>query len=245
MKKVWSLFMMGVFLSLFVISPIQAEEASQIVEKMIEASGGRKLLESIQDTTLTGDMELTQQGLSGTVTFYHKEPDKMRQDIEIMGMLITNATDGEIVWAINPQTGGVEEQHEERGSYFKKVAFQFGNSIILHPEKYGVTYSSKGKEKIENKEYLVIEQKFSDGYSTTMYVDSDTHLVYKTRQKSLGDFGNEIDQESIFEDYREVDGIMMPHMMTIFRGGEEFGGFAVTELKLNSGLEDSLFQMEK
>ncbi|GAH91450.1 unnamed protein product, partial [marine sediment metagenome] len=71
------------------------------IKKMIEVQGGKKVFESIEDMTLYGTLEMAQQGLSGSITIYKKEPDKMRRDIEIMGMIITQAYDGETAWGVN------------------------------------------------------------------------------------------------------------------------------------------------
>lgn len=44
--------------------------------------------------TVKGTLEIIQQGLDAEITVYKKEPDKRREDIEVMGMLITSPTMG-------------------------------------------------------------------------------------------------------------------------------------------------------
>lgn len=220
------------------------QDANDIIEKMIEATGGRKVFEGIKDTTITGEMEIVQMGINGSMTMYHKEPNKFRQDMEFMGMAITNAFDGEVAWMINPQTGTVEDLPEEQLEESKKGALGFGNSALLYPEKFGITYSLKGKESIEGNECFVIEQKFANDDTSLMYIDAKTYLMYSIKQKSRDMTGGEVDQEMVFSDYKKVDGILYAHSMTIFQNGEEFGLFTTTEIKFNSGLEDSLFEKE-
>ena len=72
---------------------------------MIEAQGGRKALAAIKDTTISGTIEMPQMGISGSITIYQKEPDKMRMDMEFMGMVITQAYDGQNAWMVNPADG--------------------------------------------------------------------------------------------------------------------------------------------
>ena len=57
--------------------------------------------------------------------------------------------------------------------------------------------------------------------------------------------GGEVEQEMVFSDYKKVDGIMFAHAFTIFQDGEEFGSMILSDVKFNSGLEDSFFKMEK
>jgi outer membrane lipoprotein-sorting protein len=86
---------------------------------------------------------------------------------------------------------------------------------------------------------------FASGDTTTFFIDSQTYYVYKQQQKSLDLMGGELEQELVYSDYKKVDGIPFPFTMTIFQGGEEFAVITMTEVKFNSGLEDSFFKMEK
>jgi len=148
------------FLNFFSLSQ-ESEKAQDIIEKMVEAQGGTKLLKGIKDMTMTGTFELVQQGLSGPLTFYKKEPDKRRADVELMGMVYTQAYDGTIAWWVNPETGSVEEMNEEQTAEAKRQALPIAS--ILEPEKYGLSYAYKGKEQIEGKDCFVLEQTYPDG----------------------------------------------------------------------------------
>ena len=221
----------------------QSPTAAEILEKMIEANGGREALAAIKDMTITGEMEMVSMGMAGTMTMYHKEPGMLRQDMEIMGMAMTQAFDGEMAWYTNPQTQMAEEAPPEMGEYSKRGALEMGNSLLLDPEKFGITYNAKGKETIEGREYFVLERAFADGVTTTLYVDSQTFYVYKQTQLSLDMMGGEVEQDIFFADYKEMDGIPYPTTMTIEQGGETFAIISVTAVTFNSGLEDSLFKM--
>lgn len=243
MKKGFSLCLLGIFLLGLVISSGHSQTANEILEKMIEAQGGRKALEKIKDTTVSGSVEMIQFNMSASITIYMKEPNMMRADIEVMGMMITQAYDGKTAWAINPQTGSTEKMPEQQAEYTKRQAL--GNDALLHPEKYGITYTYKGKEKIEDKDYLVLEQTFSDGFKATHYVNPDTYLAYKTKAPELNQMGIEVESETFMSNYKKVDGLMVAHSITTYQDGEEYTKMTITEVKFNSGLEDSLFKMSE
>jgi hypothetical protein len=244
MRKIFVLsFACLLVLSLTTI-PGFSQDASGVLEKMIGASGGRKALESIKDTLISGTFDLTQMGMSGTMTISHKEPNMFRQDIEVMGMVVTNAFDGEVGWMINPQTGASEELPEDLQGQAKRGALGYGSAILLHPEKYGITYKLKGEETVDDIKCTVLEQVYTDGHVALMYIDKSTHLLYKTTQPSLNQMGVEVETDVIFSEYKDVDGFPSPHLVTIFQDGEEFAVMTVSEIKYNNGFEVSLFKME-
>lgn len=244
MRKIFAMSFVCLLLLSLTTVPGFSQDASGVLEKLIEASGGRKALENIKDTMIAGTFDITQMGMEGTMTISHKEPNMFRQDIEIMGMVITNAFDGEVGWMINPQTGAAEELSEDLQGQSKRGALGYGSAILLHPEKFGITYKLKGEETVDDVKCAVLEQAYSDGHIALMYIDTSTHLLYKTKQPSLNQMGAEVDTDVVFSEYKDVDGLPSPHLITIFQDGEEFAVMTVSEIKYNSGFEDSFFKME-
>ncbi len=242
MKKTFILCLLALFLLSIISSPALADESSEILKKMIDALGGRKLLESIKDTTLSGSLEIIQRGMTGGSTIYFKEPNMMRQDAEIMGIVITMAFDGETAWWTNPQTGMSEEMPADQSGYFKRGAE--GNEYLLNPGKFGITFAYKGKETSGGKDYFVVEQSYPDGHKNLLYIDSGTYLIHKSKSRTPGPTGTEVDTEVIMSDYKKVDGVMAAHAMTILQDGQEFMKMTFTSVKFNSGLEDSFFKMK-
>jgi len=243
MKKIFSAWLLSLFLLSLMTSPGLSQEASDILKKMVEAQGGKKVIEKIKDMTSSGTIELIQMGMTGSMTMYKKEPDKVRMDIEVMGMIITQAYDGETAWWVNPQTGSREEVPERQAEDMKRNAL--GIDAFIYPEKYGISFAYKGKEKIEEKEYLVLEQTFPDGHKATLYIDPKTYLTYKSESTTVNQMGVEVEQETFESDFKKVNGMTIPYSIIIFQDGEEFMKLTLTDVSFNSGLEDSLFKMSE
>ena len=243
MRKILSLSVCSLFLLALTSSPASSQTAKEILDKWIEAQGGAKALEAVKDTTIVGSIQLVSMGINGTATMYQKEPNMMRLDIEVMGMVITQAYDGEIAWMIDPQTGASTQMPESASLEFKRQAL--GNAALLNPEKFGIKYDFKGKEKLEDKEYLVLEQTTEDGHKTTIYLDPTTYLTYKAKGTALGQAGVEVMAETITTDYKKVDGLLVSHSMTQYQDSQEFMRMTVTKVVFNSNLEDSFFKMTK
>ncbi len=243
MKKISSFSLLYVLIVSLLVSPAYSQDANTIIDKIIDAQGGRKLLASINDSTAVATMELPQMGMSGLGTMYNKEPNMVRLDLDILGIVFVQACDGETDWGNNPSTGVTEEMPENMAKVFRNSAF--GNSAFLTPEKYGISYESKGKETLDGKEYLLLERTYPDEYTITYYIDPESYLIYKFSQKSFNEMQMEIVEETIFSDYKKIKGIMTAHSLKILRDGGEFAILTITEVKFNTGLEDSLFKINQ
>lgn len=242
MKKTITLCFLGIFLMSVTASPGHSQTAKEILQKMIEAAGGRKALERVDDSTTTGTIDLIQQGYSGEITIYRKEPGKTRIDVTLMGTVITQAYDGNIAWWTNPQTGAIEEMPPTEAASMKRESLPL--DATFNPEKYGISYDYKGKEQIEEKDHFVIEQTFADGYSVTLYVDCSTYLVTKSKGTISTEMG-EVEFEQFASDYKKIQGLVTAHKITAYVNGAESRIIAITDIQYNAGLEDSLFIMEK
>ncbi|MGA1393203.1 MAG: hypothetical protein ACO38W_08620, partial [Phycisphaerales bacterium] len=58
----------------------------EIHARNVEAMGGAKMLEAIEDMTITGFMEMPAMGLKGTMKAYHRKPNQMTSTITLPGL---------------------------------------------------------------------------------------------------------------------------------------------------------------
>jgi len=236
----------AVFILVFLLNLLQLSAVAQtektIIEEMFKALGGKEVLSGIKDTRMSGTLELIQYGMSGSLTMYLKEPNKFRMDIEVMGMTITTVYDGEKAIGTNPQTGEIMELPPDQAKLFSRQGLGFQS--ILYPEKFGITYVYRGVEEIDGKKYYVLEQKFQDGDVITNYLDASTYLTYKTKVKALSPSGAEVESETIYSDYKMVNGVMTAFSMTQYQAGVESGRITFNEVVYNSGLDDALFVLK-
>lgn len=241
MTKKFFTGIVGLLLIGFLVTPGFGQSIDDILNKWIETSGGRSVIEATKDMTMTGTIEISQQGLEGTLTIYKKEPNKRRTDVEIMGFLITEAYDGEDAWYLNPQSGAIEDMNEDQAAQTKRQAMPVVS--ILDPKKFGISYALKEKEQIEGKDYFVVEQSYEDGFSVILYIDTETYLPYKSIATISSPVG-EVEVEQYTSDYKKIEGRMIPHTIVAYQDGAEYTNITITEVKYNTGLEDSLFQRD-
>jgi len=243
MKKIFLLLSIGILVLSFTAVLGYSQSADDVIAKMMEALGGKEKLINTVDTTTTGTMTMPQVNLSGTISIYMKAPNKMRMDLEIMGTKISQFTDGEKVWMINPQTGGTAEEMPEK---FAKLLMKqaYSDDAWLNPEKYGIKYTLKGKEKVNDVECFVLERESADGDKSLSYVDAKTYLTIKVKGKSYDREGKEIDSETFRSDFKEVDGRMIAHTSLTFQNGQEYLKMTFDKVTCNTGIADSIFKPE-
>jgi outer membrane lipoprotein-sorting protein len=228
-------------------APASSKDALTVLARTVEAMGGRKVLASIKDTTLKGTAELIQMGRSLPITIYQKEPDKLRIDLDLSevapGQVFTQAFDGTKGWGTNMQTWADEEMSEALSRDLSHQAL--GNDSLLDPRKLGITYVLKPKAVVDGKDYLVLEQTLADGHKSSIFIDPETYLPYKSATTSVDPItGGSVETESILGDYRKVDGLMINHSLRTFQGGAEIMRLTIAAVTLNSGLDDALFVLK-
>jgi outer membrane lipoprotein-sorting protein len=134
----------------------------------------------------------------------------------------------------------VEDMTGEQLEEMKRQAI--GDETYLNPEKHGIVFVYKGQEKLEDTDHDVLLMTYADGTEVTMYLDSKTHLVYKTISIQPNAMtGVEAEVESYTTEYKEVDNMMAAFNITQYMDGEEYLVIMLEEVKFNTGLEDSLF----
>lgn len=221
-----------------------SKDALAVLNKMVEAMGGRKAMEAVKDTTMAGTVEITQYGITAPLTIYAKEPNKVRVDVTIAeaNITITQAYNGEKGWMTNPQAGTIEEMPDFMVKQFAREAM--GNMAFLDPQKAGITYALKPKAAIEGKDYIVLEQTYADGYKATLFLDPVTYLPYKAQGISFDQNGAEANAETFSTDYRKVGGIMIAHAQRVLLNGSEGQRITITSVTFNTNLDDAFFVLK-
>lgn len=243
MKKFLVLIVVAVFFLNLGVSHGYSMTTEDVMKKMVDAQGGKKVLENVKSSVYSGSMKLIPFNMEGKLTLYWKNPNKRRSDVELMGMKISQAYNGEKAWMLNPQMGGVQEMPENIAKQF--IRQSMGYDTLINPKKHGLTFALKAKEKIEDKEYIVLEQTYADGYKSVSYIDPETYLTYKTKGTSFDQTGTEVEMEVFPTEFKKVDGMMFPHRLTIFQKGQEFMHMTFEKVSLNVEVDDTLFDMPK
>lgn len=181
--------------------------ASEIVAKYVAAIGGREANAKFKSRVTTGKVSFSPIGLSGTYEQFAASPNRsaLRMDLAGVGQFL-DVTDGGTSWANDPIQG-----FRQRSG--KELEQQKNTALFARTYDLNAAYTSlevKGIEKVGGSDAYVVIGKQTGLPDDTIYFDVASGLIVRTDSTSISPQG-EVKTQSFPSDYREVDGVKIPH----------------------------------
>lgn len=209
--------------------------ADQILNRYIEAIGGRESWEKLSSRISTGTIEIPKMNLSGTIDFREKAPNRLLHTIVLNGATFRQGFDGAHGWTDDPKDGVRDETGAELED--TRLDSDFYHPLDLHKlySKFTVT----GTEKVGERNTFVVEAARAGADPDKLYFDTQSGLVLRILSRRHTSDGVMVYQEDL-EDYREVDGIKLP--FTVHQTTED-AAFTIqfAEVHHNVELDDQQF----
>lgn len=207
-------------------------DPNAIIEKYIEAIGGKDALAKIEDKSTI--MRGTAMGQSITLTVKQKAPNKLRQEIKAGGMDQVIIFDGEKA-VMNVMDQKIEVKDKELESLKLEAQMDF----LLNPESFGIALSYEGNEMVNGKDAYKIKMTLPSGLRWFSFFDVESGLKVKEQREIQTQMGLS-EQTVVYDDFREVDGLKYPYKITQSFGGQSIE-VTVSSIKINRGLSDDIF----
>jgi hypothetical protein len=218
----------------------QLPSVDQILNRYVQALGGKAAIEKLTSMALTGTVEAQSAGLKGKAELIAHVPNKYLLKIDIDGLgAFTQAFDGSAGWAQDP-INGIRDISGLELAQLKREA-------DLHREVHlKETYTKlvvKGKEKVGTNDAYVVEGTPPEGGSEKLYFDTQSGLLLRTDAVTRSPQG-EIPVEAYVEDYKEVNGVKIPatlrQVTSVLTSTIKF-----TDIKANVDVDQSRFGKPK
>lgn len=209
--------------------------AQAIINKYIYAIGGIEKFKSVMDRTTV--MSGTAMGQPIYITIKQKYPDKLFQELragELTQLLYFN--DGKGVMFIGPEKTQIEKRELER------LMMDATMHLLLDPASFGVSTEFLGVQIVDSIDCYTIKLTLPSGIRWFQYYDVNTGLKFKESKEIQTKHGL-FEQETYFSDYREVKGLKYPFTIKQYFGIQEID-LTVTNIEINNGLDDSVFEMK-
>jgi outer membrane lipoprotein-sorting protein len=186
-----------------------AQTADELVEKSIQASGGREKMEAVKSARMSGKMSMGQ-GMEAPMVIETVEPNKIRMEMTFQGMTMIQAYDGKSGWQVQPFMGKTEpEPMNEQEQKAMERQLDDMDLLTKYKEK-GHTVELVGKEELEGSPVYRLKLTKKTGEVSNLFLDAETYLLVKQSGKTQMQ-GQEIETETSFSDYKEVGGVLYPH----------------------------------
>jgi zinc protease len=208
-----------------------------IIEKFIAAEGGRAKLSAVKDMETQMVAEI--QGISIEIASKKKAPNKFMQSVTAMGSVMS-------LQAYDGSKGKIEQQGQNVPIGEKELA-KLALEGPIFPEldytKAGYKLSLKGEEAVNGAAAYKIVVEDPTGEKTTNFYDKTSGLLLKSIKVIEGG-GQTITQVSEYKDYKEVNGIQLPHTI-LSTGATPFPlELKAKKVAINAGIDDSAFKVE-
>ena len=209
-------------------------KAETILDKSIEATGGKAAWQKIHNEVSTGSMSVG--GMQGTATIYRAEPDKNYTEITFEGIgKMTQGSNGKIAWSNSAMQGPHVKEGDEKESALLEGKFDGElNWRAQYPKVETV-----GMETIGGKDCYKVILTPKSGNPITRYYDKQSGLMQKMVITVKGPMG-EVTMESLLSDYHKEGDILVPHRLTNKAMGQEFV-INIDKIQYNADIPPSRF----
>jgi hypothetical protein len=218
---------------------VQAQTADEIVNKYIDAIGGKDKLEQIKTVYITNSTQVM--GNEGPSTSQLINGKAFRLDFEINGQKSTQVyTADKGGWQINPFMGATTAQPIPDDVYK-----QSKGQIYFSPF---YNYAARGlKVELQGKDGNNYKLKFvnTDSVETIAYIDATTYYLTKiTRQANF--MGQSLELAVTFSNFKKTDlGVTVPFTTEISYGGQFTITNNITKIEFNKPIDPVVFEMPK
>ena len=237
LRKIMTLIGLGVLLSAPVV---YAQTVDEILAKHYEACGGLTKMKAVNSMRVAGTITLGP-GMESPFTLERKRPGMRRMEFTFQGMTGIQAFDGAKTWSVMPFMG--KKDPEVGSDEDNKNALDdadFDGALVDYKTK-GHTIELVGKEAVEGADAFKLKVTKKNGNIEYDYLDAETYLLVKTEGK-IKRRGTEMEGETTFSDYKDVDGLMQPFSMEV--GAKEMPQkqkMTFSKIELNVPLDDARF----
>ncbi len=227
-----NLMIFGMFiLSLVFAQFAQAQTADEVVNKYIDALGGKEKLASLKSVRLSGNMSIQGNDIAITVTKLHMKG--MRMDISVMGtenyQIITPGK-GVSFMPVQGMASPTDMPEEQAKAAQSQLDVQ--SSLLDYKEK-GTAVEFLGAEGNDFK----LKVTFKTGISTTYFIGKTDYRLNKTVSKRTIN-GEEMEIENTYTNYKQVDGFWFAFTSTSSVQGET----NYDKIEVNIPVDENIFK---
>lgn len=242
MMKFYKLFFILLAVVVFSCSK-EVDTIDDLVKYNIDAHGGESKLRDIK--TLEIDMKIVFMGMENKMKMYIKNPDKYLTMIESGDVKQSTVLNGKKGWICknNDTVEMTPEQVEMNIEQVKSQTGFFNNNLLDYLDKK-IDATLIGKDTADGKNVFKISLKKTinnQPVEIIQLIDAETYLTHKSMMKQSM-MGEEMTIENYMLDYKEVEGIQIPHKIEIRLKGELMISIVFDKVLINNKIDDGLFE---
>jgi len=209
----------------------QAQTADDVVNKYIDALGGKAKLSTLNSVRFSGNMSIQGNDIAITITKLHMKG--MRMDISVMGTenyQIVTPGKGISFMPVQGMASPTDMPEEQAKAAQSQLDVQ---SALLDYKDKGTSVELLGTDGNDFK----LKVTYKNGISSTYYIGQKDYRLNKTVSKRTIN-GEEIEIETSYSNYKQVDGFWFAFTSTSSVQGET----NYDKIETNIPVDESIFK---
>lgn len=233
--------LLGAVGTAFRIDAADLPAATEILDRYIEATGGKAALEKIRSRVMTGKIEILAMGAGGRFEVRAKAPNQQMSTLIFEGFgTMREGYDGKTAWTVAPLQGVREKSGGELARVQRTTLFP---RELRLGEAY-TRFETRSAGSIEGQATWVVEATPAQGKADKLHFDQKTGLLLREESLVATPVG-ELAFEINFSNYREFDGVKVPCSVRVPKPAEMGFQINIDSVKHNENLADSIFTKPK
>jgi outer membrane lipoprotein-sorting protein len=214
----------------------EAHRITSIMDKVIDAYGGKDAIEGIRSLRVTGKIEAFMLRDHGTYEYYFKRGRKLRVETKYGRSSELRILDGDKGYR-GTDTLPVEEVS---GPRYLAIVYQYKHLNILHDIMTGVYQIGLAGGPVVSEHVEVFRLVDKEGAVMDIFVDKQTFFIIKVAAYFTSD-NKQIDLAVEFSDFKKVGSSVFPFRITNYAGGLKVAQTVIEKYSLNPDIADSFF----
>jgi hypothetical protein len=232
-------FCLAAILILFAAS-IYAQSADDIINKHLDAVGGKDLLNKITSMYMEVSTQVMGNEMTGTVTVLNGKGYKSESNFN--GQTIIQCITDTAGWMVNPMAG-ITQPTPMPGDAYKTGRLQIDVEPMLNYAAKGYKAELLGTDSVGTVNAYKIKLTTSDSIVFTFFIDPSTYYTVKTSFDGQV-MGQNVDIASTYSNYKKTDfGFIFPYTIDTNFSGQLSYATTITKLEINKPVDSSFFVM--
>jgi hypothetical protein len=219
-------------------APAAAQELpalDDLLARHLEARGGREAWQAVRAFQVRGELDL-QPGVRAPFVLTVARPGRMRLEFTVGETTAVQAYDGEDAWLVFPFTGSDAVADMPEDMRRQAVDQSDLEGPLMDPEAKGHRVTLLGRAAFEGRDCYELDVQLANGERRHVFLDAETLL----QAGASGERGAGGPYESVVSDYRDVQGLKLPHRVEN-RTSNGTQGVSIDSVTVNPALDEDLF----
>lgn len=229
--------------SVLSVTVLHAQTVDEIVNKHIEAMGGKEKLSGVKSVYTEYDMDVMGNSAAGVT--YIVNGKAYRNEFDINGTKIVQVITDKGGWTINPMMGQATATALPADQVKMMQAQLDASGPLFNYAAKGYTVDLAGTEDLNGVKTYKLKLKNKDGMEGTIWLDATTYYILKLANKAKVE-GQEVETTLVFSNYKKNDyGIAAPANTELTLPQGFSLNITTKKNEVNKDIDMKLFDMPK